>query len=173
MKWIDYQRAAMTFAVHDRPWQEQLENAAYGLIGETGEIVDLLKKQRWHGHHLNKVKIIEEVGDCFWYCALALHQVHRGYPIHFNGNYAYTPRTIYRLVERIHLFCVSFPPTLIQHRVKLRQIENIVHTLCCILTYVESTPEEAMQRNIDKLSTRYPQGFTSSASIARVDVEVA
>lgn len=38
-----------------------------GIAGETGEIVEHLKKFVWHNHELNKGYIQKEVGDVFWY----------------------------------------------------------------------------------------------------------
>lgn len=48
---------------------ERLEVAGYGLIGETGEIADLLKKVRGHGHPFDPVKLAKECGDVAWYIA--------------------------------------------------------------------------------------------------------
>lgn len=42
-----------------------------GLAGETGEVVDLLKKVMFHGHTLNVTTLGEELGDVLWY-AVAL-----------------------------------------------------------------------------------------------------
>lgn len=170
MEWRDYSEQAMRFAVHNRGWQEQLENAAYGLIGETGEIVDLLKKHRWHGHDLAKDKIIEECSDCYWYCALGLHQMRRNYPIHFYAEYKYSPKTIYRLVKEVGKFAESFPPQKCYTVARVRRIENIVHLLGCVLAVIDTRPETTLQFNIDKLTVRYPQGFTIQDSLHRADV---
>lgn len=41
-----------------------------GLAGETGEIVDYLKKVEFQGHELNKDKLKSEMGDLMWYFAM-------------------------------------------------------------------------------------------------------
>ena len=64
----DYQRAAMRTATGEK--SEWLENAIYGIIGEAGEIVDLVKKHKWQGHELNVEELILECGDLSWYVAL-------------------------------------------------------------------------------------------------------
>lgn len=49
---------------------------ALGLAGETGEVVDTLKKFVFHKHPLDKAmqdKIIDEMGDVFWYFTWLLH----------------------------------------------------------------------------------------------------
>jgi NTP pyrophosphatase (non-canonical NTP hydrolase) len=42
---------------------------ALGLAGEAGEIADALKKQVWHRHGLDMVKLADEIGDVAWYLA--------------------------------------------------------------------------------------------------------
>lgn len=64
----DYQRACLRTATSDK--SEWLENAIYGIIGEAGEIVDLVKKYKWQGHELDKREVALELGDLFWYGSL-------------------------------------------------------------------------------------------------------
>lgn len=64
----DYQRACLRTAPGDK--SEWLENAIYGIIGEAGEIVDLVKKHKWQGHELDKHEVALELGDLFWYGSL-------------------------------------------------------------------------------------------------------
>jgi NTP pyrophosphatase (non-canonical NTP hydrolase) len=42
-------------------------NLAMGLAGEAGETVDYLKKVYHHGHEMNLVKLMGELGDVLWY----------------------------------------------------------------------------------------------------------
>jgi NTP pyrophosphatase (non-canonical NTP hydrolase) len=49
--------------------QEALVYYALGVGGEAGEVVDEVKKVAFHGHELNKEKLIEELGDVLWYVA--------------------------------------------------------------------------------------------------------
>lgn len=64
----DYQRACLRTAPGDK--SEWLENAIYGIIGEAGEIVDLVKKHKWQGHELDAHEVALELGDLFWYGSL-------------------------------------------------------------------------------------------------------
>lgn len=52
---------------------EALNNAALGLAGESGEVCELIKKHKYHGHPLDRAKIKEELGDILWYIALACY----------------------------------------------------------------------------------------------------
>lgn len=49
------------------PFEKQLSLGALGLGGESGEVVDLIKKVLHHGKPLDKNKLIEELGDVRWY----------------------------------------------------------------------------------------------------------
>jgi len=84
------------------PETARMVHYSLGLAGESGEIVDHVKKCIRDGLKMDRVNLIEEVGDILWYCTN-------------------------------------------------------------MLTVLGSTIEEAMQANIDKLSQRYPEGFTESA----------
>ena len=79
-----------------------------GLAGESGELVDHLKKYCHHGHQLDIPYIEKEIGDIFWYCAVLAEDV--GLDLH-----------------------------------------------------------SVLQVNIDKLKKRYPEGFSSDASINRTN----
>jgi NTP pyrophosphatase (non-canonical NTP hydrolase) len=80
--------------------------AAMGLCGESGEVIDQLKKQLFQGHEPDYYKMDEEVGDVLWYIAL------------------YTSGR-------------------------------------------DMSINELAEKNIEKLKKRYPEGFSSKASIER------
>lgn len=52
--------------------RERVLLAAMGLAGETGEVVDLLKKALFHGKELDRDELIKELGDVMWYFHLLL-----------------------------------------------------------------------------------------------------
>lgn len=47
--------------------KDRLCLAALGLAGETGEVVDLLKKVIFHDKDLDTEALIKEIGDVRWY----------------------------------------------------------------------------------------------------------
>ncbi len=61
--------ARRTRGNRDAAPEEQLLAAVLGIAGEAGEIVDHLKKHRYHGHALRPDRFVEELGDVLWYCA--------------------------------------------------------------------------------------------------------
>lgn len=46
---------------------------ALGLAGETGEVVDYLKKVIGHGKELDREKLTDELGDVLWYLSQLAH----------------------------------------------------------------------------------------------------
>ncbi len=48
----------------------QLINGILGIMGESGEMADHIKKHRYQGHSLNKEYLAEELGDVCWYISL-------------------------------------------------------------------------------------------------------
>lgn len=66
----DYQRMAMRTAGEYESQLKMIRNAVYGLNGESGEVIDILKKHEFHGHELDIDHMIYELGDVCWYAAL-------------------------------------------------------------------------------------------------------
>lgn len=66
-----YQFLAYRTANQELSKLDQLRNAAYGLNGEAGEVIDLLKKYEFQGHDLDYNLVVKELGDIAWYLALA------------------------------------------------------------------------------------------------------
>lgn len=66
-----YQKAASrTLPVDTDPAKGKTLNVgALGLAGETGEVVELVKKHLFHDQPLDKEKVKKELGDVLWYLA--------------------------------------------------------------------------------------------------------
>lgn len=105
----DYQNEAARTAPPGKD-ELQLSIFALGLVGEAGEVAELVKKQVGHGHDADVSKVRKELGDVLWY-------------------------------------------------------------LAALATYYDLDLDDIAQGNIDKLRLRYPDGFSSEASKARIDVE--
>lgn len=80
--------------------REQLINYTLGLAGETGELVESVKKYLYHDHPLKSDKVVEELGDILWYVAelasnlgiklqdvafFNIHKLENRYPAKFNA----------------------------------------------------------------------------------------
>lgn len=62
-------------AIKERTGSDQalrLRHAAYGMQTEAAEFTDMLKKAEFYGKPLDRVNLLEELGDQLWYIAIAL-----------------------------------------------------------------------------------------------------
>ena len=69
----EYEKLAMTTLNKDIKKDDILINSAMGLCGESGEVIDLIKKHLFQGHDLDKDDLIKELGDVAWYLAEAAY----------------------------------------------------------------------------------------------------
>ena len=65
----EYQKLAMTTLNPEIDKKDVLINGVMGLCGESGEVIDIVKKHLAQGHELDREKIIKELGDVAWYMA--------------------------------------------------------------------------------------------------------
>jgi NTP pyrophosphatase (non-canonical NTP hydrolase) len=54
---------------------KRLLHAGIGLSTEAGEFLDTLKKHIFYGKELDRVNLKEEMGDLFWYLAIACDEL--------------------------------------------------------------------------------------------------
>lgn len=65
----EYQKLAMTTLNPALSQKDVLINGVMGLCGESGEVIDLVKKHLHQGHPMDREKLIKELGDVCWYIA--------------------------------------------------------------------------------------------------------
>lgn len=65
----EYQKLAMRTSNPVLDERENLIIGVMGLCGESGEVIDLVKKHIAQGHPLDKEQLIKELGDVMWYIA--------------------------------------------------------------------------------------------------------
>lgn len=66
----EYQKAADRTS-GDLSAENKLRNGCYGMCGEAGECIDILKKHEFQGHALDPDHMMDELGDVLWYVAQA------------------------------------------------------------------------------------------------------
>lgn len=65
----EYQKLAMVTLNPELDKKDVLINGVMGLCGESGEVIDIVKKHLAQGHELDKEKLANELGDVAWYLA--------------------------------------------------------------------------------------------------------
>ncbi|MBG9611693.1 nucleoside triphosphate pyrophosphohydrolase family protein [Bacillus cereus] len=82
----DYQEAALRTWNNKTDFGGRVSNAALGLIGEAGEVADIVKKAMYHGHGFqpahcpgeedgNIYKLALELGDIMYYVSIMAHEL--------------------------------------------------------------------------------------------------
>ena len=187
-----YQSLAMRTSPEDG--HDRVLNGCLGLIGESGEIVDLVKKWKFQSGkdaELPKEKLIEECGDVLWYCAELLtglsadmgvvhSKLHKIFDdvSKENRNSTLEIKTIRLAATSSHTaeLLIDGPPTK-----KVLRIDSAYHTSAAkaqvagIMAHVKDileihcdvTLEDAMENNVQKLKKRYPDGFDPERSLHR------
>lgn len=64
-----YQEVALSTCA-ELPMQQQILHATLGLVSESGEIADNVKRKIAYGRDLDIPNLIEEAGDVLWYLLL-------------------------------------------------------------------------------------------------------
>jgi NTP pyrophosphatase (non-canonical NTP hydrolase) len=65
---------------------KRLLHAGIGLSTESGEFLDALKKHIFYGKELDRVNLAEEIGDLFWYLAIASDELNIDFESVMNKN---------------------------------------------------------------------------------------
>lgn len=190
MKIEEYQVLAMRTSTdeHDR-----VLNGCMGLIGESGEIVDIVKKWKFQsGDHakLPTDKLLDECGDVLWYCAElmtglndVLASLFREKNFFFDDMREINEETPLEITA-LRLAAMAARPAMYmfdglpveesdvgRHYLEAStkaEIVGIMSTIRDILAiHCGATLEDAMEHNIEKLRRRYPDGFDPERSLHR------
>lgn len=69
MQLNEYQKLADRTSNPELPPWKKMQNGLYGMCGEAGECIDILKKVEFQGHTFDPNQLIDELGDVLWYVA--------------------------------------------------------------------------------------------------------
>jgi NTP pyrophosphatase (non-canonical NTP hydrolase) len=69
MDFNQYQELASRTLNTEQSLELTLVNMSMGLVGESGETVDYMKKVLFQGHEFDVEKLASELGDVLWYVA--------------------------------------------------------------------------------------------------------
>lgn len=67
MRLREYQEQSKRTLNRDLDKKDQLTNMVIGIMGESGEVADIIKKSLYQGHKLDRENIAEEIGDIMFY----------------------------------------------------------------------------------------------------------
>jgi len=171
MELKDYTPLALV-TVDRGTWQHDVEHAVLGMITEAAELADVEKRRMAYGKPIDRINVIEEVGDCLWYVNLLCTAV--GYPLRpyqirgcrdFFGEVSTLASTAAACAATLEVAGETL--TWDQRVELLTLVEGYIGALGLIAERFDVTLEEAAGVNIAKLQKRYPDGFTAHAALNR------
>lgn len=83
----EYQERSKRTLNYDLSNEQLLSNMVFGVVGETGEVVDIIKKHLYQGHKLDKDHIAEELGDTMFYVVNLCNLLNLNLESIIEGNY--------------------------------------------------------------------------------------
>ena len=171
----EYSKLALRTA-KDLPHQQQVEHAMLGILSEIGEICDAVKKHTVYGKDLDRINIMEEIGDTYWFINLMCHCYGLSFeglsfrPI--SGTLSLNEETIglaYDLSELSYIVC--FPQNTIPEIVRSR-LSSLSKRLCTLMQQLSLDLGEVLHRNINKLAARYGDRYSDHcATVRNLDAE--
>lgn len=164
-------------------------HAAIGLAGETGELIDCLKKSLVYGRELHTANLIEELGDLEWYAAAmrSVFGLTRGECLNLRP-WVMAPESANPV--QVGMFAASklnhAMATLLSQStdiwaggdempqkyviaVALAHYEVWMEVLYAVFSLER---DYVLAANVAKLRKRYPEGYTAAAALARADKQV-
>lgn len=180
----EYQKKALrtSGAGHDR-----LRNGLLGLMGESGEIVDALKKYQFQSGvnpELPVDTLIKEAGDVCWYLAEMASGLDMELEViaHYSK---YKPIPHYEMKEAfradleqtaVRILCCAVNAYMYMYDGEstdssLRCAERVYLQLEHLCKQIGTTLEHVMMTNVEKLLKRYPDGFDPERSMHRPEYE--
>lgn len=179
----EYQKLAARTA-NDHKYEQA--NYAMGLTGESGELIDGYKKFLFHSHPLDNDYIKKEAGDVLWYTS----QIMRYYKIHLgnvfdtfytiknelisSGDYrpilASASLELSKSVGKIsEVILRKTKGKRLRRKTLVKLLAEVFVSLFTLVLFCGLTIEEVAEANIEKLKTRYPEGFDPEKSINRTE----
>lgn len=153
----------------------KIGHGCLGLIGEAGEIVDIIKKMKYMGmtDEIAREKLIDETSDVCWYMAEWCVGSNNDLQPIFDGavglfdNYDLEEWCVNLVSETCRLWNNSQDGIMYHY-----QYDDICHVAVCVkaICHRLNVPLEAvLEHNIDKLKKRYPDGFSADRSNERYE----
>lgn len=152
-----------------------LLHCATGLVTESAELVDAIKKHVFYGKPLDVVNIKEELGDLLWYIAIPVRIFDLDLDFNRqNGNYYKNKvKNQIKTPEGLIKFFLAFNSMFkaLCSAILIRPLpcdfDNIFEEINLICEIYNLNLSEIMDININKLKTRFPNNFTQEQALNR------
>ena len=172
----EYHKLAMRTSPRDG--HDKIDNGILGLIGETGELVDLYKKwvyQSQPGTELPKDRLTDELGDVIWYLVEIADGMDKNLQDVICADFDRLDQSARKLKVALPLRKIIMhmmdDALLIEKTCSEEKMRVYMHLImehaAQLAKQIEIPMAEIAQRNIEKLKKRYPDGFDAAINEAR------
>lgn len=182
MRGNKYQELALRTAPKNLDSTQMLLNGALGLAGESSEVVDEIKNHLFHEHWLDRTHLTKELGDIFWYLAIAssalgvdLDDIFKANINKPSADLNYTQMLLNgalglavksgEIIDTVKKYL--FQGHSLDKAYIIEKLGDIYGYLNIASDALGVDLDTIMQMNIDKLKARYPDGFDAERSINR------
>lgn len=152
-----------------------LLHCATGLVTESAELVDAVKKNVFYGKPLDVVNIKEEIGDILWYIAIPVRIFSLDLDIKVENTSTYIEHTKKQIISKEGLikYFLSFNVIVnrlantIQDDYDIYYFKYLFEEINLICEIYNLNLSEIMDININKLKARFPNNFTQEHALNR------
>ena len=166
MNLSEYQAKAARTLNSSLSHKTQTQEYLLGVLGETGEIIDVIKKHLFHKHDL--AKLPEELGDLCWYCAalcttweIPMSDFRMQATKH--GDLFDCATALWRKADRVSEAYFTIGTGL----AFMYGVEGVLEEVLGLCEFVNISLSSVLEANIFKLEKRYPEKFSIEASLKR------
>ena len=163
-----------------RDGHDKIDNGILGLIGETGELVDLYKKWVYQSHpgaELPKDRLAEELGDVLWYLAEIADGMEKNLRDIIGVDFDQLDEQVRRTKNQPHIrklvIDMMEEALLVEKTTSFNRMLIYMHIVmehaAQMARLIDVPLREIAENNIEKLKKRYPDGFDAAISEARYE----
>lgn len=152
----------------NNPWRLVL----LGLIEETGEVLGIIKKHEFHNRPLDREKLKLEIGDVFWYIALAYRAMEWEMPDHIGCRVAGDATDHCVTVSCAMSECINrVRDVIFWQSTRFTEISllTLAESLVDLAAHHDITLDEILDANVSKLRKRHPNGWSPESQAAKAD----
>lgn len=177
---IEYIEAAFKTANMNFRFETRIRNWCFGLEGEFGELIDVIKKFMFHGHEFNdavKNKCVKEIGDLCWYIAVICEEMNLDisedyvfYTDLYNDKFQNIMCILNDMKQSkdfIYYKINNYGPSFKEKFTLDKETIKLIYLICYLCELLEIDFKEVLTTNIKKLNDRYNGQFSIEKSINR------
>jgi NTP pyrophosphatase (non-canonical NTP hydrolase) len=173
-----YLGLAMKVKAPSEGLQDDYTHSTAGLLTEVGELVDNYKRHWFYKKDIDRVNLREELGDLLWYVALGFYSLESSFPEIDplpeyeagegpTDNFVLGKMVRYASMPLVYSLCFPNEWATDQKNDFEYDLVQLLRFLNMFANRIGTTLGEAAYLNIEKLSKRYPEGFTEYHALNR------